>query len=118
MWGAAESLWIGTRRGLSRYENGRSRRGRRSTGWAADLIGAMTQDHDGSLWIGTLGGLSRFRDGQIRNFTTKDGLSSNVVTALYEDHDGTLWIGTNDGGLNRWHAGKIVRMHRGSCRNG
>ena len=60
------------------------------------------------MWIGTLGGLSSFRDGQIRNFTTKDGLSSNVVTALYEDREGTLWIGTNDGGLNRWRAGKIV----------
>ncbi len=108
--GRGGELWIGTRRGLSRYENGRFTTWTALDGLGSDLIGAMTQDHDGSLWIGTLGGLSRFRDGQIRNFTTKDGLSSNVVTALYEDHDGTLWIGTNDGGLNRWHAGKIVRI--------
>jgi signal transduction histidine kinase/ligand-binding sensor domain-containing protein len=108
--GRGGELWIGTRRGLSRYENGRFTTWTALDGLGSDLIGAMTQDHDGSLWIGTLGGLSRFRDGQIRNLTTKDGLSSNVVTALYEDHDGTLWIGTNDGGLNRWRAGKIVRI--------
>ncbi len=108
--GRGGELWIGTRRGLSRYEDGKFTTWTALDGLGSDLIGAMTQDHDGSLWIGTLGGLSRFRDGQIRNFTTQDGLSSNVVTALYEDRDGTLWIGTNDGGLNRWHAGKIVRI--------
>jgi len=111
--GSGGELWIGTRRGLSRYKNGGFTTWTALDGLGSDLIGAMTEDRDGSLWIGTLGGLSRFRDGQIRNFTTKDGLSSNVVTALHEDDDGTLWIGTNDGGLNRWRAGKIVRLALG-----
>ena len=108
--GIGGDLWIGTRRGLSRYEDGKFTTWTALDGLGSDLIGAMTEDRDGSLWIGTLGGLSNFRDGQIRNFTTKDGLSSNVVTALYEDGEGTLWVGTNDGGLNRWRAGKIVRI--------
>jgi ligand-binding sensor domain-containing protein/two-component sensor histidine kinase len=108
--GRGGELWIGTRHGLSRDEDGKFATWTALDGLGSDLIGAMTQDHDGSLWIGTLGGLSRFRDGEIRNFTTKDGLSSNVVTALYEDAEGTLWIGTNDGGLNRWRAGKIVTL--------
>ncbi|MGB9031318.1 MAG: two-component regulator propeller domain-containing protein, partial [Acidobacteriaceae bacterium] len=108
--GSRGEVWIGTRRGLSRYEEGKFTTWTALDGLGSDLIGAMTQDHDGNLWIGTLGGLSLFRDGQIRNFTTKDGLSSNVVTALYEDAEGTLWIGTNDGGLNRWSAGKVVSL--------
>jgi ligand-binding sensor domain-containing protein/signal transduction histidine kinase len=108
--GRGGEVWIGTRRGLSRYENGRFTTWTAMDGLGSDLIGAMTEDRDGRLWIGTLGGLSRFHDGQIRNFTTQDGLSSNVVTALYEDSDDALWIGTNDGGLNRWRAGKIVRI--------
>ena len=122
--GRGGELWIGTRHGLSRYEDGKFTTWTALDGLGSDLIGAMTQhpttpnagvpgaptqDRDGNLWIGTLGGLSRFRDGQFRNFTTKDGLSSNVVTALYEDGD-ELWIGTNDGGLNRWRAGKIVTL--------
>jgi len=108
--GSHGELWIGTRRGLSRYEDGRFTTWTALDGLGSDLIGAMAQDRDGSLWIGTLGGLSRFHDGQFRNYTTKDGLSSNVVTALYEDSAGTLWIGTNDGGLNRWRAGRIVSV--------
>ena len=108
--GSHGALWIGTRHGLSRYENGTFTTWTALDGLGNDLVGAMTEDRDGSLWIGTLGGLSRYSDGQFKNFTTKDGLSSNVVTALHEDSDGTLWVGTNDGGLNRWRAGRIVSL--------
>ena len=108
--GSRGTLWIGTRHGLSRYEHGTFTTWTALDGLGSDLIGAMTEDREGSLWIGTLGGLSRFRDGRFRNFTRQDGLSSNVITALYGDREGTLWIGTNDGGLDRWKAGRIVSL--------
>jgi ligand-binding sensor domain-containing protein/signal transduction histidine kinase len=104
------ALWIGTRRGLSRYAQGKFTTWGALDGLGSDLIGAMLEDRDGSLWIATFGGLTRFQNGHFQNFTQRDGLSGNVVTALHEDADGTLWIGTNDGGLTRLRSGKFTAI--------
>jgi signal transduction histidine kinase/ligand-binding sensor domain-containing protein len=110
---ASDTVWIGTRRGLSQWGgSSQGKDGRFTTytaldGLGSDLVGAILQTRDGSLWISTLGGLTQWSHGSFRNYTEKDGLSNRVITALYEDADGTLWIGTNGGGLNRMRNGKI-----------
>ena len=95
-----ESLWIGTRHGISLYNSGKFTTYSAMDGLGSDLVGAVVQDRDGSFWIGTLGGLTHFANGSFTNYTTQQGLSSNVITALYQDADGTLWIGTDGGGLS------------------
>jgi signal transduction histidine kinase/ligand-binding sensor domain-containing protein/CheY-like chemotaxis protein/AraC-like DNA-binding protein len=93
-------LWIGTARGLYRYE--------RET-WrlinAADApttqVRVIQRTKDGALWMGTSGqGVARFKDGVFRFVSTADGVAAHV-RSLYEDADGWLWIGTEGRGLAR-----------------
>ena len=102
-----ERAWIGTRRGLSEWKDGKFTTYTALDGLGSDLVGAILQAPDGSLWISTLGGLTHWVHGAFHNYTEKDGLANRIVTSLYEDAEGTLWIGTNGGGLNRMRAGKI-----------
>lgn len=104
-----DSLWIGTRRGLSHQTAAGIRTYTVNDGLGSDLVGALALDrqHAGALWIGTRGGLSRFENGQIRNLTTREQLSSNVITALSQDSAGALWIGSNGGGLSVLRGGHV-----------
>ncbi|HEY3988331.1 MAG TPA: two-component regulator propeller domain-containing protein [Acidobacteriaceae bacterium] len=107
---ADDSLWIGTRRGLTRQTPTGLTLWSRGNGLGSDLVGALARDrsHPGALWIGTRGGLSHLENGQMSTITTRDGLPSNVITALYQDASGSLWIGTNGGGLSLLRDGHVT----------
>jgi PAS domain S-box-containing protein len=108
-------VWIGTGRGLNRFNNGTFVAYTTKDGLVHNNVRFITQDRTGALWIGTLGGLSWFKDGRFKNYTTRQGLSHNAVRAIHEDAEGTLWIGTYGGGLNRFKDGRFTRY---TTRNG
>ncbi len=95
------SLWVGTRRGLAHWKDGRCTVLSRENGLKSDLIGAMLRSSSDDLWVGTLDGLARIRDGKLVLFTKSEGLSGDVITSLFEDTNHTLWVGTKDNGLSR-----------------
>ncbi len=107
-------IWIGTGKGLSRYEVLHDRfvhykhaplnpaiAGHRA-------IKIIYEDHQGALWIGTTGsGLYRL-DHRRKTFAgfrndprNPQSLSGNDVWSITEDGEGDLWIGTFGEGLNR-----------------
>ncbi len=97
------NLWIGTSRGLCRFQNGKfTNYNTTNSNLAGDIVRDICEDHTGKLWFGTEGGLSRLENGQFTNFTTAEGLSDDTVNALYEDKEQNLWIGTDNGGLDRY----------------
>jgi streptogramin lyase len=101
------ALWVGTHKGLSRFQGGKFTTYTTKNGLPSDIVFATYADREGNLWIGTRAGLVKWRDGKFSVYSTKDGLSNNVVQSIYEDRSGSLWIGTAGGGLNRFEHGKF-----------
>lgn len=104
--GPADSLWIGTRGGLGRLEDGRLESFHRADGLAGEIVGALLVSRDGTLWIGTSGGLCRY-DGAIGPAPGEGGRLREPVWSIAEDGDGNLWVATRDG-LSRLAAGRLA----------
>lgn len=98
-------LWVGTKRGVNRYDPdaGRFMQYYRSANNDSSIsnnnILCMLNDRRNNLWLGTLRGLNRYLPGT-NNFErcVFDGLpSESTVHALADDHEENLWIGTETG---------------------
>ena len=106
---ARGNLWMGTNRGLVRFDRAtetfryyRHDPARPGT-IASDAVRSILPDPqqpDRVLWVGTAGGgLNRF-DRQTETFSAfsvRDGLPNNVVYGLLPDDAGGLWMSTNRG---------------------
>jgi diguanylate cyclase (GGDEF)-like protein len=106
------TLWVGTKRGLARFDDARQRF-EPVAGLPEESVTVLLESRDGTLWAGTSGqGLLQLQDGALRQRLGRDqGLASNWILSLHEDAQGTLWIGTNGEGLSRRGAdGRIASL--------
>ncbi|MBN1933706.1 MAG: response regulator [Anaerolineae bacterium] len=106
-------LWIGTNRGLNRFDPARQHFDvfalyPDNPSSTDNNIRAIYQDNDGMLWLGSwYGGLSRFdpHTSQFRHYRhyadDPVSLANNAVQCIYQDTRERLWIGTS-GGLCRF----------------
>ncbi|SHN40911.1 Signal transduction histidine kinase [Chitinophaga sp. CF418] len=88
-------LWIGTDKGLFRYN------GTYSDNYLKEKskIVNLCADKQGVLWAASDGhGIFVVRDGEARH--SDYALSSNAVYSICEDREGRKWIGTLRGGVN------------------
>ena len=90
-------MWIGTDRGLVKYEKEEIHVFHQEDGLNADLILCLFVDSKNRLWIGTENGLNYWDGEQFQQWTIADGLISERVRSICEDAYGNLWIGTNQG---------------------
>lgn len=102
---AEEMLWIGTYKGLSRFDRQRhvwrnySNDGPDSSGLSNNWIYAICEDSQGRLWVGTAKGVNLFNR-QTQTFTPlgrQDGLPGDIINGIVEDGQGCLWMSTNNG---------------------
>ena len=95
-------MWIGTERGLDRYD------GNSFTVYKNNPIWDLLEDDRGNLWLATSGGVNKFDPATERSTAyvhdpnNTNSLSSNVVQCIARDGRGAFWFGTLDGGLDRF----------------
>ena len=95
-------LWVGTNRGLGRFEAGHFRSYTENDGLGTNNISSMHEDSTGSLWFATDMGISHFKDGIFTNYDQTNGLAYDKVNCISEDREGHLWIGTHGGGVSQY----------------
>jgi len=94
------NLWIGTDRGLLRFN------GAQFVAYRSDVapvalergVNCLLASRDGSLWIGTEGGgLVRYWERRFQAVPTVNGRADQFVRAIYKDSSGTIWVGADQG---------------------
>ena len=104
MTASKRNVWVGTRRGVSRYDIGRDiwKTITSADGLASNEISCIAVDGE-RVWFGTDQGVTFFNEKaeEWRTYTTQDGLASDKVTTI--GVDGTdIWIGTYNAGISRF----------------
>ena len=93
-------LWVGTIRGLARFDGVRftvfDPQNTPALGHAS--ITALCRGREGGLWIGTGGGgLTRWQEGRFTHYALSPEARANSVKCILEGRDGALWVGTLGG---------------------
>ncbi len=80
-------------------------------GLPLSAVDRVIQGRNGYLWLATQEGLVRFDGLEFRVYRkATTGLASNNIYSLHEDEEGTIWVGTRNGGLARYHGGRLERV--------
>ena len=98
-------VWVGTRRGVSRYDIGRDiwKTFKTADGLVSDEVSCIAIDGN-RVWFGSNRGVTFYNEKTDvwQTYTTHDGLASNKVTTI--GVDGTdVWIGTYNAGASRFN---------------
>src|SRR5207253_400198 len=99
--GDADALWIGTDRGLARWNGGEVTQSGVPAQLRTAQVSAIARDHDSNVWVGTSRGLMRMTPEGAFEQDRRNEQPSDPVTAVFEDREGNLWIGRRRG-LDRW----------------
>lgn len=99
-------LWVGTRRGLARFDGVRFTMLDELKPLKNECIYSLCEDKHRALWIATENGLFRFVGGILSHFGKADGLVDDRARAVCESQDGSLWVGTA-GGVSQLKDGKF-----------
>ncbi len=103
-------LWIGTDRGVSRYDGASFRNFTTEDGLSSNMIYCIFQSSDGAMWFGTYeGGACRFDGKKFQSFTTKDGIPGNSVNAITQDRFGRMYFETSRGTVMK-RGDKFIRV--------
>jgi len=98
-------LWIGTARGLARFDGVRFRlfTAANTPALVSGNIRFLTEDSDGALWISlSRGGIVRHRKGAFETMARPTDNPANWPTSLVADSEGGVWLGLPRLRAARW----------------
>ncbi|MCF3110019.1 response regulator [Niabella sp. CC-SYL272] len=96
-------IWVGTRVGLSRFDQVQQRfirfdKDPSGKQLSSEGITSLLQDRKGRIWIGTINGMNALSPDLSRlNVFAGTTLSNELVNCIAEDQQGRIWVGTRDG---------------------
>jgi signal transduction histidine kinase len=89
---ASGPIWLGTNRGLVKYQDGRKTVYTTANGLSDTSLSAIAADREDNLWLGTNdNGLSKLSNEQIASFTRTEGLPDFNVHNIFESRSGTVY---------------------------
>jgi ligand-binding sensor domain-containing protein/signal transduction histidine kinase len=106
-------LWIGTERGLVRFDgqNFRLFQASSSSGAPIGPVLGLTTDVEGNLWVRLEGAnLLRYRDGSFENMSPEFQGPEVAVTAMTRGIDGKVLLAGLLNGILRVHSGRFERL--------
>lgn len=99
-------VWIGTYKGLSRYDGKRFKNyDRDDLGVTSDFINVIKEDLDGNLWIGTDNGVVIYNYAEDKFIRLSSVVKSSVkvpgdrIFAIERNSAGVMWVSSRDNGL-------------------
>ena len=104
------SLWVGTNKGLFKFQEGENEEFTKEKDVPDDYINVFLNTKQGAFWVGTRKGLAVLKKGKLRHYTVQDDLNNDHIRSLYEDATGVIWIGTYESGLLRFNNGEFKRI--------
>jgi ligand-binding sensor domain-containing protein len=93
-------LWLGTFRGLFRFDGVRFERYQPERGdpFPSQDIFSLLATPDGGLWIGfRTGGATFLENGRSHSYGEREGLPASTVTRFALDREVAIWAGTTHG---------------------
>ncbi|MEJ0033827.1 MAG: two-component regulator propeller domain-containing protein [Bacteroidota bacterium] len=97
-------MWVGTNKGLFRFDGINIKRFTKADSLAIDHVTALAQDSLGRIWIGHKNGqLSVMEKDVIRKMQFPEGDATQEISDILFGRDGTMWFSTLNDGLYYFH---------------
>ena len=90
-------MWIGTDKGLSRFDGFRFEDVNKGEGPKNNIYDNLLEDRHGNIWVGGRDGLSCFSTDGMMNYPNLSSMAGRSIFSIVEGRDGKIWFGTSRG---------------------
>jgi len=112
----AGNIWIGTSKGVLKYDGKKYTRLTKASGLVDDNIWKVLQDREGNLWFASKSlGVSKLNSERFKLYNSSE-LPDLKVNAILRDSAGHMWLGTNRGAV-LWDGGSDYKVFNVKAKN-
>lgn len=109
----AGNIWVGTDRGVSKFDGVNFENFTTIEGLPNDTITALVGDNANNVWIGTVNGAAKYNGTTIDNLTSEPFLDNHIVACVV-DGIGDVWLGTQYNGVVQYDGSEFTAWNTGN----